>query len=140
VILLIVILSSGLTPLAFRIMQAVDGSDTRTETQTAPANPSAEPPPIHPAKTNRPEFPNAGAYVRHELESIIIPVVDFKGATVEEAIDFLRQRSRELSSEPPEIKPPIANTIPLTPPPPDPDDPFTGIMDPPAPDPFAPQP
>ncbi|NIP93848.1 MAG: hypothetical protein GWO24_10495, partial [Akkermansiaceae bacterium] len=31
-----------------------------------------------------------------KLKNIVIPVVDFDDTTVEEAIDFLRQRSREL--------------------------------------------
>lgn len=37
-------------------------------------------------------------YINNKLRSIIIPVVDFDTTTVEEAIDFLRQRSRELDS------------------------------------------
>ncbi|MBK1791269.1 hypothetical protein [Persicirhabdus sediminis] len=34
-----------------------------------------------------------------ELESIVIPVVDFENTSVEEAIDFLRIRARELDRE-----------------------------------------
>jgi general secretion pathway protein D len=35
-------------------------------------------------------------YINNKLRNIIIPIVDFDATTVEEAIDFLRQRSREL--------------------------------------------
>ena len=38
-------------------------------------------------------------YISNKLRNIIIPVVDFDATTVEEAIDFLRQRSRELDRE-----------------------------------------
>jgi len=42
---------------------------------------------------------NAGtAYITHKLRSIIIPRIDFADTTVEEAIDFLRQRSIELDT------------------------------------------
>jgi general secretion pathway protein D len=37
-------------------------------------------------------------YIQNKLRSIIIPMVDFDSTTVEEAIDFLRQRSRELDT------------------------------------------
>jgi len=37
-------------------------------------------------------------YIQNKLRNIIIPMVDFDSTTVEEAIDFLRQRSRELDT------------------------------------------
>lgn len=39
-----------------------------------------------------------GSYILNKLRSIILPVVDFEDTTVEEAIDFLRLRSRELDN------------------------------------------
>lgn len=38
-------------------------------------------------------------YINNKLKNIIIPTVDFDATTVEEAIDFLRQRSRELDDQ-----------------------------------------
>jgi bla regulator protein blaR1 len=36
--------------------------------------------------------------IRQKLNSIILPVVDFEGTTLQEAVDFLRSRSRELDA------------------------------------------
>jgi general secretion pathway protein D len=37
-------------------------------------------------------------YIRRKLQSIILPVVDFENVTVDQAIDILRQRARELDT------------------------------------------
>jgi general secretion pathway protein D len=42
---------------------------------------------------------NGIAYITKKLQEIIIPRIDFEDTTVEEAIDFLRQRSTELDKE-----------------------------------------
>ena len=43
-------------------------------------------------------------YLQQKLNNIIIPLVDFENTTVEEALDFLRLRARELDPEPDESK------------------------------------
>lgn len=43
-------------------------------------------------------------YIQQKLNNIIIPVVNFDGETVEEALDFLRLRARELDTEPDESR------------------------------------
>ena len=53
-----------------------------------------------PSKTSRREESPARALIRNKLKSIIIPKVDFEDTTVEEAIDFMRLRARELDSDP----------------------------------------
>jgi hypothetical protein len=45
------------------------------------------------------EQSKSGDAVIAKLDAIVIPIVDFKDASVEEAIDFLRQRSIELKPE-----------------------------------------
>jgi len=42
---------------------------------------------------------NSTAYITNKLNSIIIPKVEFKDATVREAIDFLKTKARELDKE-----------------------------------------
>ena len=39
------------------------------------------------------------ASMTNKLDAIVIPKLDLEGATVEEALDFLRQRTRELDNE-----------------------------------------
>lgn len=43
-------------------------------------------------------------YIQQKLNNIIIPLVDFDNTTVEEALDFLRLRARELDPEPDESR------------------------------------
>ncbi|BDS05926.1 hypothetical protein NT6N_09660 [Oceaniferula spumae] len=43
-------------------------------------------------------------YIQQKLNNIIIPLVDFDNTTVEEALDFLRLRAREIDTEPDESK------------------------------------
>lgn len=40
------------------------------------------------------------SYIQQQLNTIIIPLVDFENTTIEEALDFLRLRTRELSADP----------------------------------------
>lgn len=52
---------------------------------------------IHPAK--RPvAISDAEQAIRSKLDNIIIPEVDFENTTIEEAIDFVRFRARELDT------------------------------------------
>ncbi len=60
-------------------------------------------PPDAPDLPTGPTGPSAGddggvAYITEKLKRIIIPRIDFEDTTVEEAIDFLRQRSAELDT------------------------------------------
>lgn len=49
--------------------------------------------------------PTSGVqYLQQKLNNIIIPLVDFDNATVEEALDFLRLRAREIDPEPDEAR------------------------------------
>lgn len=43
--------------------------------------------------------PSGKRYVEAKLKEIIIPVIDFEDTSIEEAIDFLRLRSRELDPD-----------------------------------------
>ena len=45
-----------------------------------------------------PTINSGSALIQEKLRSIIIPVIDFEDTSVEEAVDFLRQRSRELDN------------------------------------------
>lgn len=45
---------------------------------------------------------DGAVYFVSKLEKIVIPIIDFKGISVEEAIDFLRMRSFDLEEGPPE--------------------------------------
>jgi len=54
------------------------------------ATPNLAPPP---AETNQ---QRGTSYITEKLRRIVIPSINFEDTTVEEAIDFLRQRSREL--------------------------------------------
>jgi general secretion pathway protein D len=45
-----------------------------------------------------PRLTSGSALIMEKLRSIIIPVIDFEDTSVEEAIDFLRTRSRELDT------------------------------------------
>jgi len=48
---------------------------------------------------DRSQMRDAGSiYITEKLRSIVIPSINFEDTTVEEAIDFLRQRSRELDN------------------------------------------
>lgn len=49
-------------------------------------------------QTNGFEAESRGSYITNKLRSIIIPTVDFEDTTVDEAVDFLRMRSRELDT------------------------------------------
>ncbi|MBK1829395.1 type II and III secretion system protein [Verrucomicrobiaceae bacterium R5-34] len=64
----------------------------------------AVPPELPTARPDEtPEGPAYGVqYIKQKLNNIIIPVVDFDNTTVEEALDFLRLRARELDPEPDE--------------------------------------
>lgn len=83
------------------------GQEARVEfsSSVSPAESALEPDPRNPVrKSARPapeRQPKHPAQLR--LEQIIIPVVDLEDTTLEEAIDFLRQRTREL--EPMEMDP-----------------------------------
>lgn len=46
----------------------------------------------------RPLDSDGASYILQKLRTVIIPVVDFEDTSVEEAIDFLRQRSMELDT------------------------------------------
>jgi len=49
--------------------------------------------------TEAPSIDTGGtSYILNKLRTIIIPRIDFENTTLEEAIDFLRQRSRELDT------------------------------------------
>ncbi len=51
------------------------------------------------ATTEAPAIDTGGtSYILNKLRTIIIPRIDFENTTLEEAIDFLRQRSRELDT------------------------------------------
>lgn len=45
-----------------------------------------------------PRLTSGSALIMEKLRSIIIPVIDFEDTSVEEAVDFLRSRSRELDT------------------------------------------
>ncbi|WP_435892670.1 hypothetical protein [Oceaniferula spumae] len=45
------------------------------------------------------EAPDRTQLVRNKLSKVIIPVVDFREVSIEEAIDFLRVRARELDPD-----------------------------------------
>lgn len=49
-------------------------------------------------KSTSGEASNSTAAIQHKLNSIIIPKVEFKGATVREAVDFLKKKSVELDT------------------------------------------
>ena len=57
-------------------------------------------PNITPAGGNQPIQEIGVQYIQNKLNNIVIPLVDFDNTTVEEALDFLRLRARELDSEP----------------------------------------
>lgn len=52
------------------------------------------------SKTPRRATPPAQAFIRNKLKSIIIPKISFEDTTLEEAIDFMRLRTRELDPDP----------------------------------------
>ena len=57
-----------------------------------------EAPALPPSTTTTPDGGTGVAYITEKLRRIIIPRIDFEDTTVEEAIDFLRMRSRELDT------------------------------------------
>ncbi|MDA1006352.1 MAG: hypothetical protein O3A87_07700, partial [Verrucomicrobia bacterium] len=57
----------------------------------------------NPEQSTEPEQ-SGMAYIQHKLDEIVIPVIDFENATLEDAIDFLRQRSRELDRLTPDFE------------------------------------
>jgi general secretion pathway protein D len=81
---------------------AYDEARARLLTQVDQAWEMAVPPPVDLSIAN-PLLPDGGPgtgseNIDYKLKHIIIPVVDFDDTTVEEAIDFLRQRARELDT------------------------------------------
>ncbi len=63
----------------------------------------AESPPLIPAAaTPQPRTDAASARLRQKLNAIIIPRLEFREATIKEALDFLKQKSIELDTEEPD--------------------------------------
>lgn len=80
---------------------AYDESRARLLAQVDEAWAMAVPPPVdlEGGDQFQPEIEGSGSEtIAYKLKNIIIPVVDFDDTTVEEAIDFLRQRARELDT------------------------------------------
>ena len=61
---------------------------------------AAEPGVKLPSEITKTADDQAGAATRHKLASIIIPSIEFRSTTLEDAIEFLRQESRRLDPDP----------------------------------------
>ena len=85
----------ALTPAGSNLRTLISGSDQDSAKARHNAHGETEGLPPKSSRTTRDPF-------SRKLDTIIIPRIDFDDTTVEEAIDFLRQRSRELDSDDPD--------------------------------------
>ena len=86
-----------------------DGTNQRANKLPGSADSSAtsagdveDPSAMKPAKRPRkpPEDEGGNGFIRAKMKEIIIPIIDFEDTSLEEAVDFLRLRSRELDPDP----------------------------------------